>query len=92
MLNNAKIKVELLAPARNAEIGIQAIIHGADAVYIGASNFGARSAAGNSIEDIERLVKFAHQFYTKVYVTINTIIYDNELETVQSLIWELYKI
>ena len=63
MLNDDRIKVELLAPARTADIGIQAIIHGADAVYIGASSFGARSAAGNSLEDIERLVKFAHQFY-----------------------------
>ncbi|MGM9846510.1 MAG: U32 family peptidase [Muribaculaceae bacterium] len=92
MLNDNRIKVELLAPARTADIGIQAIIHGADAVYIGASSFGARSAAGNSIEDIERLVKFAHQFYAKVYVTINTIIYDDELQDVQDLIRQLYKI
>ena len=92
MLNDDRIKVELLAPARTADIGIQAIIHGADAVYIGASSFGARSAAGNSVEDIERLVKFAHQFYAKVYVTINTIIYDDELQAVHDLIWQLYKI
>lgn len=92
MLNDDRIKVELLAPARTADIGIQAIIHGADAVYIGASSFGARSAASNSVEDIERLVKFAHQFYAKVYVTINTIIYDDELQAVHDLIWQLYKI
>lgn len=84
--------IELLAPARNAEIGIQAIIHGADAVYIGASSHGARSAAGNSIEDISRLVQFAHKFNAKVYVTVNTIIYENELEEVKSLIEDLYYI
>ncbi len=84
--------IELLAPARNVETGIQAIIHGADAVYIGASSHGARSAAGNSIEDISRLVQFAHKFDAKVYVTVNTIIYENELEEVKSLIEDLYRI
>ena len=75
-------KIELLAPAKTADIGIQAIIHGADAVYIGASHHGARAAAGNSIEDISRLVCFAHAFRARVYVTVNTIIYDNELDDV----------
>ena len=84
--------IELLAPARNVETGIQAIIHGADAVYIGASSHGARSAARNSIEDISRLVQFAHKFDAKVYVTVNTIIYENELEEVKSLIEDLYRI
>lgn len=82
--------LELLAPARDAEIGRQAILHGADAVYIGASSHGARSAAGNSIDDIRSLVEFAHQFRAKVYVTVNTIIYDNELEKVRRLITDLY--
>ena len=66
--------VELLAPAKNIACGIEAIRHGADAVYIGASRFGARAAAGNSVEDIARLVDFAHQFRARVYVTVNTIL------------------
>ena len=86
------IDLELLSPARNADIGIEAIRHGADAVYIGAPSFGARSAAGNSIEDIKRLVDFAHQFHAKIYVTVNTIIRDDELEAVEKLIWQLYEI
>ena len=84
--------IELLAPAKNAETGIEAIKHGADAVYIGAPKFGARSSASNTIEDIERLVKFAHQYRAKIYVTINTILYDNELAEAEALINELYKI
>lgn len=85
-------KLELLAPARTAEIGIEAIKHGADAVYIGAPRFGARVAAGNSVEDIARLVDYAHKFNAKVYVTINTIFDDKELLEVQTLINELYEI
>ncbi len=85
-------KIELLAPARNADIAIEAIRHGADAVYMGASSHGARSAAGNSIADISRVVEFAHQFGAKVYVTVNTIIYDDELATVDNLIDKLYRI
>ena len=69
--------VELLAPAKNIACGIEAIRHGADAVYIGASRFGARAAAGNSVEDIARLVDFAHQFRARVYVTVNTILKDD---------------
>lgn len=84
--------VELLSPARNLEIGKAAIETGADAVYIGAEEFGARVAAGNSIEDIEELVNYAHIFNAKVYVTINTIILDNELIKVEELIHKLYKI
>lgn len=85
-------KLELLAPARTAEIGIEAIKHGADAVYIGAPRFGARVAAGNSVDDISRLVDYAHRFNAKVYVTINTIFDDKELDDVRKLINELYEI
>ena len=81
--------LELLAPAKNLECGLAAIDHGADAVYIGASRFGARVAAGNSVDDIRQLCLYAHQFAAKVYVTVNTIIYDNELETTRQLLAEL---
>ena len=64
-------KIELLAPAKTADIGIEAIRHGADAVYIGARAWGARAAAGNSVEDIERLIRYAHLYKAKVYVTVN---------------------
>ena len=87
-----EVNIELLAPAKNAETGIEAIKHGADAVYIGAPKFGARSSASNTIEDIERLVKFAHQYRAKIYVTVNTIIYDEELTEAEALIHKLYKI
>ncbi len=83
-------KLELLAPARDADTAIEAIRHGADAVYIGAEAFGARSAAGNSVESIRRVCQYAHCFDAKVYVTVNTIIYDNELEAARKLVWELY--
>ena len=82
-------EIELLAPARDLATGIEAIRHGADAVYIGAPKFGARAAAGNSVEDIRQLVEYAHPFGVKVYVTLNTIIYDNELDEVQRLVGEL---
>lgn len=81
--------VELLAPARTADIGIEAIRHGADAVYIGASRFGARAAAGNSIEDIRRLVAFARPFGARVYATVNTLLYKEELPAAEGLLWEL---
>ena len=84
--------IELLAPAKTADIGIEAIRHGADAVYIGAPSFGARAAAGNSVEDIARLVEWAHLFKAKVYVTVNTIIFDKELADVERLIWQLHDI
>ena len=83
--------LELLAPAKNLECGIAAIDHGADAVYIGAPGFGARAAAGNSVADIARLCNYAHQFGAKVYVTVNTIVYDNELDAIQLLLRELEK-
>ena len=81
--------MELLAPAKNLECGMAAIDHGADAVYIGASHFGARASAGNSVADIARLCAYAHQFQAKVYVTVNTIIYDDELEAARQLLTEL---
>jgi len=87
-----KIALELLAPAKNLEFGKAAIDSGADAVYIGAKEFGARLAAGNSLSDIAELVKYAHLFNAKVFVTINTILFDNELEKAEKLIHELYKI
>ena len=83
-------KIELLSPAKNLECGIEAINHGADAVYIGASKFGARSAAVNSMQDIEQLSTYAHKFNAHVYVAVNTILKDNELDDAQSLIWDLY--
>lgn len=81
--------LELLAPAKNLECGMAAIDHGADAVYIGAPHFGARASAGNSVADIAQLCTYAHQFQAKVYVTVNTIIYDNELEDARRLLAEL---
>lgn len=85
-------KIELLAPAANKEVAIAAIMHGADAVYIGASSHGARSKAANSIEDIAELVRFAHQFRARVYVTVNTLVYDSEMDQVRRLITDLYRI
>lgn len=81
--------LELLAPAKNLEYGIAAIDHGADAVYIGASRFGARAAVGNSVDDIRKLCDYAHPFGAKVYVTVNTIIYDEELEATRQLLVDL---
>lgn len=81
--------LELLAPAKNLECGIAAIDHGADAVYIGASKFGARAAAGNSIEDIKQLCAYAHQFGAKVHVTVNTIVYDSEIKDTLRMIKDL---
>ena len=86
-----KQTIELLAPAKNLKCGIAAIDHGADAVYIGASRFGARVAAGNSVEDIAELCRYAHLFGVKVYVTVNTIIYDDELDDTRQLLEELEK-
>ena len=89
-MSHSPRKIELLAPAKDYETGISAINHGADAVYIGAMQFGARQAAGNSVEDIARLVDYAHIFGVKVYVTLNTIIYDEEVAAVEQLVKELY--
>lgn len=82
--------LELLAPARNADIGIEAINHGADAVYIGGPAFGARASADNEIGDIARLVAHAHKFNARIFVTLNTILHDNELEAARRLVWQLY--
>lgn len=87
-----KKKIEILAPAKDLIGGIAAINSGADAVYIGAPQFGARSNANNSIEDVAELVKYAHLFNAQVFVVMNTILYDNELETCRAMIWELYEI
>lgn len=83
--------IELLAPAKNLEQGIIAIDHGADAVYIGANEFGARQAAGNSIEDIAELAKYAHKFGARVYVTVNTIVYEQELANAKQLLRYIVK-
>lgn len=85
-------KIELLAPAKNLECGIEAVNHGADAVYIGAPKFSARAAAGNSLEDIATLVEHAHLYNAKIYVTVNTILHDEELKETETLIWDLYKV
>ena len=82
-------QLELLAPAKNLECGMAAVDHGADAVYIGAPRFGARASAGNSLDDIRRLCEYAHQFAVKVFVTVNTIIYDDELQATGQLIHQL---
>ena len=87
-----KKKIEILAPAKDLIQGMAAINSGADAVYIGAPQFGARSNATNSIEDIAELVKYAHLFNAQVFVVMNTILYDNELETCRKMIFELYAI
>ena len=81
---------ELLSPARNLECGIAAVDHGADAVYIGAPRFGARAAAGNSVEDIQRLCDYAHQFGVKIYATLNTLLRPEELEPARLIAWDLY--
>lgn len=83
--------IELLAPAKNLECGIAAISHGADAVYLGADSFGARASAGNPVEDIQKLCEYAHQYHAKVYVTVNTILYDSELIKVRELLRSLIK-
>lgn len=83
-------QLQLLAPARNASTAIQAILHGADAVYMGPSSHGARAAAANPVDDFRRVADFAHQYGAKVYATVNTIVYDNELRDVERLIAELY--
>jgi putative protease len=83
-------QLELLAPARDADIGIEAVNHGADAVYIGGPTFGARSSADNSVSDIARLVRHAHRFNSRIFVTLNTILRDDELEGARKLAWQLY--
>ena len=82
--------LELLSPAKNADFGIEAINHGADAVYIGGPAYGARAKAPNSVEDIAKLVKHAHRFNAEVFVTLNTIFHDNELEGARAIVYQLY--
>jgi collagenase-like PrtC family protease len=83
-------ELELLSPARDADIGIAAIDHGADAVYIGGPAFGARDKAGNSVADIARLAAHAHRYHARVFVTVNTILRDDELEGARQLVWQLH--
>ncbi|WP_310646030.1 U32 family peptidase [Limnohabitans sp.] len=83
-------QLELLAPARDADIGIAALHHGADAVYIGAPAFGARASATNTLQDIERLCKEAHRFNSKIFITLNTILRDDELEAARNMAWDVY--
>jgi putative protease len=83
-------QLELLAPARDADIGIEAVNHGADAVYIGGPSFGARSSADNSVAEIARLVKHAHRFNARIFATLNTILRDDELEAARKLVWQMY--
>ena len=83
-------ELELLAPARDADIGIAALHHGADAVYIGGPGFGARASAGNPVQDIERLCREAHRFNSRIFVTLNTILRDDELEGARRMAWEVY--
>ena len=86
----SRSRIELLAPARDAAIGIEAVNHGADAVYIGGPAFGAREKAGNAVADIARLAAHAHRYHARVFVTHNTILRDDELEAGRRLAWELY--
>ncbi|WP_374523020.1 U32 family peptidase [Hydrogenophaga sp.] len=83
-------QIELLSPARDADIGIEAVNHGADAVYIGGPSFGARTSADNRVQDIARLVRHAHRFGSRIFVTMNTILRDDELEPARKLAWQLY--
>ena len=85
-------KVELLAPAKDKKTAIAAINSGCDAIYIGASNFGARKKVPNSLEDIKEIVDYAHKFYVKVHVTVNTVLTDDELFQAKELIQKLYDI
>lgn len=84
-------EIELLAPARDLDTAIAAIDHGADAVYMGASILGARKAAGNTVDDIRQTSEYAHLFGARVYVTVNTIIYEHELTAARNLVWDLYR-
>jgi putative protease len=83
--------LELLSPAKNADIGIEAVNHGADAIYIGGPAFGARASAGNEVADIERLTRHAHRYGAKVFITLNTILRDDELEPARRMAWQVYE-
>ena len=91
-MKTSRRHLELLSPAKNAEYGIEAINHGADAVYIGGPAYGARAKAPNTVADIERLVKHAHRYHAEVFVTLNTIFHDNELEGAREIVQQLYEI
>ena len=86
-----KHHLELLSPARDTAIAKEAILHGADAVYIGGPSFGARHNASNSVADIAELVQFAHLFHARVFVTLNTILHEDELEPARQMICQLYE-
>ena len=90
-LTSARPEIELLSPARDADIGIEAVNHGADAVYIGGPAFGARAGAGNDIRDLERLIAHAHRFNTRIFITLNTILRDDELEAARRMAWQVYE-
>ena len=90
-MSDRKSPLELLAPAKNADFGMEAIRHGADAVYIGGPAFGARAQAGNNVAEIERLAAFAHRFHARVFVAVNTIFHDHELQAAEELAWSLYE-
>ncbi len=90
-MTDSRHRLELLAPAKNADFGIAAIDHGADAVYIGGPSFGARANAGNSLTDIARLADHAHRFNARVLVALNTLLKDEELETARRLAWQCYE-
>ena len=84
-------QLELLSPARDADIGIEAINHGADAVYIGGPAFGARATAGNDLHGLERLIRHAHRFNSRIFITLNTILRDDELEDARRMAWQVYE-
>ena len=84
-------QLELLSPARDADIGIEAVNHGADAVYIGGPAFGARATAGNDIRDLERLIRHAHRFNSRIFITLNTILRDDELDAARRMAWQVYE-
>ncbi len=88
---SAPHQLELLSPARDAAIGIEAINHGADAVYIGGPGFGARAGAGNAVADIERLCRHAHRYNARIFITLNTILRDDELEAARRMAWQVYE-
>lgn len=91
MTNSFSRPIELLSPAKDLLCGIEAVNHGADAVYIGAPRFGARAAAGNTIDDIRRLCEYAHRFRVRIYVALNTILTDRELPEAEKMIGSLYE-
>ena len=84
-------RLELLAPAKTAAIGREAVLHGADAVYIGGPSFGARDKAGNPLREIEALCRHAHRYGARIFVTLNTILRDDELETARRMAWDVWR-